>query len=396
MGIFDNRVMLVNEGSRSPTISIFGEIISANKSVIVDISFDHHIPAIKTLTPIQANGATITWASSQAIWTSGTNSAAHSQLQTKSAVVHHPGCTSWALFTCEWDVNDGQFGIFYRIGGVTQFIPQTAFNMDHIDGTGPNGFRIDPTKMNLFKISFGYSGIAPTIFEVMGEDGRMIPFHIIKFPNSQQGPSILNPSLPIRGEQIKSGSNFDQYIGMIDDNDGFSLGFRSSNLNANSIMKSACWVGGVDKGTLSEFRSECWTAFHNVTANATFYQYNFSVQNKITFLGKTNYSIAELIDLSAVSSLVGLGVIALIRNGTIGGVPNFVDIDTNESALAIDTSGTSISGGTYDYLFGFNGSQAKDTRGLFIHLHPGDILTFAINGPTTASVFASSRWREHL
>lgn len=100
-----------------------------------------------------------------------------------------------------------QFGVGIRKGGVDTFIPQSSFNKDKINGFGKSGFNLDTTKLGLYRLNFGYLGIAPICFQVYGGiDKGWITFHVYDLTNISNGTHINKPYLPIRFEAINSGN----------------------------------------------------------------------------------------------------------------------------------------------------------------------------------------------
>ena len=63
------------------------------------------------------------------------------------------------------------FGVLYMQNGTATFTPQSNFNLDKLDGTGKSNFVIDPTKLNIFYIAYGWLGAAPLEFGVCTENG---------------------------------------------------------------------------------------------------------------------------------------------------------------------------------------------------------------------------------
>tara|TARA_R110002167_G_scaffold126962_5_gene308165 strand:- start:4697 stop:6001 length:1305 start_codon:yes stop_codon:yes gene_type:complete len=135
------------------------------------------------------------------------------------------------------DSNDGYsfmfvgaaFGISYRTNGVQSNIPQSLWNTDRLDGTknstNPSGMLLDPTKGNVYQISYG-SGFGCVYFSVESQQtGDMILVHILQLGNLKVVPSAYNPTFPIRAEAFKDGtSDSGNYIVSVSDMSSFTLG----------------------------------------------------------------------------------------------------------------------------------------------------------------------------
>jgi hypothetical protein len=81
----------------------------------------------------------------------------------------------------------------------TETVPQSRWNLDPMDGTGPSRIILDLTKMQILVLSLQalYVGRAIVGFDVGGE---LIPVHEFKCANQEAFPYIAQASLPVRYE----------------------------------------------------------------------------------------------------------------------------------------------------------------------------------------------------
>jgi hypothetical protein len=100
--------------------------------------------------------------------------------------------------------NGTTFGLWTRFNGTDTFVAQTSWNTDTLSGAATSKFTragtpeaLVPTDINLYRVRFGWLGIAPVIFEVFSADGTFVTVHIARFPNSQTTVSITSPYLPM-------------------------------------------------------------------------------------------------------------------------------------------------------------------------------------------------------
>ncbi len=107
--------------------------------------------------------------------------------------------------------NGTTFGVFSRYKTTDTYYTQAQFNLDSLDGSAGSKFTragvpeaLDPTKLNVYRIRFGWVGGAPDLFEVLSPDGRWIAFHILRHPNFYTRASIANADLPITAEVSKT------------------------------------------------------------------------------------------------------------------------------------------------------------------------------------------------
>lgn len=88
------------------------------------------------------------------------------------------------------------------------WVHQTDFNIDTLDGNGPSGMVIDPTKLNVYQIDFRWLGAGRIRFAIEDQNtGALIPFHEILFSNQNQVAHIGNPSMRVGYRAISLGGS---------------------------------------------------------------------------------------------------------------------------------------------------------------------------------------------
>lgn len=75
----------------------------------------------------------------------------------------------------------------------TGFVPQTSWNRDKMDGAGPSGVTLDPTKLNVYRIALSGNGGSTVVFSMMVPGGVFVPVHVLEFPNSGTAIVQRNP-----------------------------------------------------------------------------------------------------------------------------------------------------------------------------------------------------------
>lgn len=84
------------------------------------------------------------------------------------------------------------------VANVETWVYQNDFNIDKLDGTGPSGVNLDPTKLNVWQINFRWLGAGEMRFAVEDPDnGDMIFFHHIHYSNRETTVHLDNPSLKV-------------------------------------------------------------------------------------------------------------------------------------------------------------------------------------------------------
>jgi hypothetical protein len=77
-------------------------------------------------------------------------------------------------------------------------IPQSSFNIDKLDGTGPSGFTIDTGKMQMMGLQYTWYGAGFVDFMVRGSDGNWIFAHRMKNNNVNTEAYMRTGNLPVR------------------------------------------------------------------------------------------------------------------------------------------------------------------------------------------------------
>lgn len=129
-----------------------------------------------------------------------------------------------------WGYKGTSWGIqYFRNGAEVSFTPQASFSEDALSGAASSLFTrdgtpeaIDLTKVNIFRIRFGWLSADSTIFEVQAPDARWVVVHEIKHPNLNSSGQLVNPNLMAHLVIAKSLSDA-----------------------TNIQMRSGCWAGGI-------------------------------------------------------------------------------------------------------------------------------------------------------
>jgi len=362
-------------------VSVFGENIISPLEDMINVQFQYGISSMQTMTSLTSTGTVFT-EDSMAVVSTGAASDGEASIQSKRSLRYRPGHEGYAFFTAlfeanaanstQWigifDESDGiaigyngtTFSIlFRRDGDADTTIAQSSFNRDPLDGTGPSGFTIDTTKLNVFRISYGWLGAAPITFQVLRQDGVWITFHIIERPNSENEPSLINPILPIQAEVKNSGN--------------------TSNLQ----LKSASWNAGIAGSESTAGHRYFSTDVIPASTIPTSETHMMTIRNKSIFQGKLN-KIEIRIAATGGGPIPTAGqdsmILRLRKNATVSGT-SFVDIDTSDSVVEVSTAGT-YSAGTGQGVFSLPSNNQGGPLILFfdptnytIILLPGESMT---------------------
>jgi hypothetical protein len=84
--------------------------------------------------------------------------------------------------------------------------PQSQFNRDTLDGTGPSGFKFDPTKMQMIGLQYTWYGAGFVDFMMRGGDGNWVYAHRYKQNNINDEAYMRTGNMPVRYELINESS----------------------------------------------------------------------------------------------------------------------------------------------------------------------------------------------
>ena len=122
-------------------------------------------------------------------------------------------------------------------------IPQSQFNIDKLDGTGPSGYTVDLTKMQMFYIDYSWYGAGFVRFGIRASDGNVIYCHKILNNNTNYLAYMRSGNLPGRYEtNTLSKTTF--MTG------GGTLGNWNSVLPQDSVIYANTTVGFPNTGTI--------------------------------------------------------------------------------------------------------------------------------------------------
>ena len=79
-------------------------------------------------------------------------------------------------------------------------VPQSQFNIDRLDGTGPSGMNLNLSKMQMFYIDYAWYGAGAIRFGVKDEFGEVIYVHRMTHANAKTSAYMRSGNLPARYE----------------------------------------------------------------------------------------------------------------------------------------------------------------------------------------------------
>lgn len=281
------------------------------------------------------------------------------------------------VFSVSGSIATGSFSILASGSREIQnFISQSAWSGDKLDGTGRTGANLIHTLGNVYQFNIQYLGFGAITVESQivpdnGNDAHFTTLHTMNFPNTSIRPSFSNPSYPfaMMAQSFGSTGSLKVKVGSFA---GFIEGERVLNGNRFSY-----------KNTLSSVSTTVWQPL-------------FSVLNSRRYGDKVNQSVVNLLSIGYACKLsnVGAGEFILIRDGILSGsgAPFFSRYDTTSCTL-FDTSSVSV---TYDKNSQvlFSVPVAENSQGNFIFseeidLQPGELITVAAKLTAGTATYAN-------
>lgn len=371
--------------------SAFGELKVVNAEAKILLHFPYNINTERVATVTTGSG-TVTQSNFQANLNTTAASSSTAKLITKEVVEYLPGSGVDARFTAVFTTgvagseqilgigndtdgffigyNGASFGLMTRNNTSDTWVAQSAFNLDTLDGSGPSGVTIDPTKGNVYRITFQWLGYgAITYFIEHPVSGSFIPVHRVEYANANTAPSLSNPSLPMMGKVTNTTNDT-------------AITIKTASLSAYSDAKET-GAGSVVFGQSS-------------TKSVTTENSVITLQNKATYQSVANQVRVRPTFLSLSSDGNKNVTVNLYINTTLGGVPSYTDVSANTSVCSYDVAGTTISGGRKvgSFALGKIENETIPLKDFGIVINPGDLFTVAATSAQTNEVTASLIWSE--
>jgi hypothetical protein len=216
-------------------VETFGAAVVSGRSSQIMANFSAPIAANDVTQSFTGSGS-LSQTSASAILNTGTGSTGPgwSRLASNAVLSYTPGNELYAVFTAGFTTPDNtdsyqraglydsrngffigysgsSFGATHRLDGVDTFYSASAFSHDTLTGSATSQFTrnhipeaINYARRNVFRIRYGYLGVAPIKFEVLSPDNDWVLYHMIRFPNTSIYPHTTNTSLPLAFESNKA------------------------------------------------------------------------------------------------------------------------------------------------------------------------------------------------
>jgi len=366
-----------------PITSVFGHVASSASTLVVQASFMYNLNTTVISTAVTGSGA-VTQASGQAIVSSGAAATSSGTLTTDRYCRALPGQTVRVIIGCVFSTgvanntqvcgagtaangvffgyNGVSFGVLYRSNSVDTWIAKTSWNVDKLDGTGPSGMTLDPTKGNLYMIEYDTSGYGTVSFIVNCTGGTTTPVtvHRVDFGNTLTAPGILNACLPCA-----------------------AISTNTTNTSAKTI--SVTGFSAYVHGDVQHVGNRQCTESTKTVTTATYVPV-ITLRNKATFNSISNTSGVFLNSMTVANNGNRVAIISLYDSPTLTSA-SYADVSTNTSCCDADKAATALSGGVllFTIHLGAVADQVIDLSMYNFYIPPSGFITVASKCATNGS-----------
>lgn len=393
--------------------SAFGEVLTASTSTLLHMHWANNVNSETNLTAVVNTGA-VTNTSGMAVLSTGLTAGSSATLRSKRVAAYSPGIGQDARFTLMYsptaagqagayqmagvgdlvsggsNLQDGYFiGFNYdRAGNTSDFcvfraydgsvttVRQDSFNGDALRGTGASGININTAmdKLHVFRICYRWLGAGMVYFQIeQPTTGEFVTFHSIQYASSAALTSSKNPNFRFCSTVSNATS-------------GGGISYSLTHASAAILMQGTQWL---ETGLLySRSNTKTITTETNI----------LTIRNDTDVFGGSGNNRAPLKVKQLSMSCDGTKncIFRGYLNTTLGGVPSYTKIATNNSLVSFDTAGTSVTSGRnlVSYSLGKTGNETVNLDDLFLVLYPGDIFTVTATSTANNDVFVSIVWVE--
>jgi hypothetical protein len=270
----------------------------------------------------------------------------------------------------------GTFAILTTgVAPTEQFIPQSAWNQDRFDGTGPSRQTIDPTKGNVYGVQFQYLGYGDAFFYVVnGLTGRPTLCHVIRNSNTRTSTVLRNPNLYLTWESRNTGTG-------------------------TSVVMRGASGGAFVEGPVTFLGAQFAVPPVDVAAGAGVETAVLSLRASTVYLNRQSTAQLQIDRISVACDGTRSVLFKVYKNATLT-APRWQNVNATTSAASYDQNATGFSVGSGTLVYAFvvakNSSTVESLTDIALFLQAGDYLTVTATSATANDVAASIVWIEDI
>jgi len=379
---FNPPVNITGRDGNRANVGIFGGLQVESLQDYVSVHFSLGFSVYEVITETTGDGSVVE-SESMAVLSGNTGTAS---IQSRQHVRYRPGHTFMAGGTVLFDgagigrigVHDGVDGFWIQYDTSTDVLSvvRTFDGVDTVQVVDQTRLRhIDWRRLNIWRIRFGYYGIAPVIFEVLRPGTLNYDnVHTFYLHGIASKPHIAMPLLPVRVEA-----------------------------GAGAVVKTA----SLQAGTLGGSENLGARIFSNVGSknfldNAD-EQFFILFRNLEIFNGRLNPITARLLFLNFASDIDGIVVVSFKRDPVISNAPTWIPVDTGNSVVEYSGDATFSDYGRQVASFFIAGGQkistaeSTDYSRIGLQLRPSEQMAITVqrlSGTVSFSIYQSMTWEE--
>lgn len=388
-------------------LSAFGDFRTIELSPLFQGTCEYTVDNTDLTTNTIVNGGTVTQALAMCITSTSTTTASTALFQSKQHAKYHAGFgflwRGTALFTAPVADTEQLIGIMDEVGSSVAFKNGFAIGYigttygfhifkndtietitlanwdDPLDGFGPSGDTIAQTNIEVYYIGGQYLGAgAITVWRENTRTGVIQKVYTHLYSGLNTDPSVHNP-------------NFHH-----------TMWVNNKTTTSNLIVKGASYAFFIEgKTEFTELQRPIHSTGIKQKTGVTSEVAILTIRNKATYASKTNFidvHIEAAFMATEATNANNISTCRIVKNATLGGTPSYSDINTTNSVIEVDTSGTTVSNGDPLFPFQLAGKNDKENKVMTGHkviLNPNDTLTIAcLSGAGSATFNAGLSWKD--
>ena len=381
---------LIDNSGKAAANTVFSDLVTGKRIPQITAQFQYPLTQDGSVVTT-ANGATASQSNSMLYLNTDAQSGSSIEIHSTDTLRYIPGFEVYNFFTVGFNApiegqdqyvglldDDTGFGIGYhgldfvfihRRDGVDTYYPinLTAFN-------NLAGYDLDPTKGNVYKLTFGYLGFAPATLEVVGPDNISRVLFVFPYPNSSVETHLSQTFLPVRAE--------------LNNNTGTT---------AMQLFVGSLSAGIVDGSGCSEYEFARFFNYTMASLTITDPTPIVAFKPKDTFGGRPNYVESRLSLISGATDLNKVARWIVIKNPVITNTPTWNDINI-DSVMQYSEDITIDFANSNDYFIVWNTGKVdsflEQIDNLHLDLKPGDTACFYLASSGTGEINLAVNWWE--
>lgn len=250
------------------------------------------------------------------------------------------------------------------------FIPQSTWNVDRFDGSGPSGVTLNPQNGNVYAIQFQYLGYGDAFFYIENPTtGRFALCHIIQNANARTSLVLRNPAAYVTWESRNIAT--------------------TTNVSLRGGSGAAFTEGQV------EFLGPRFGSNSSKTINAGVLTPLATLRSTRVFQNQASTGQLRM-DRVSVAADGTKSVELFLYRGAALTAAQFSQVSATTSTTDIDVAATAVSGGllVFALTVAKTGDISEDLTSLDIVLNAGETLTIAARSANNSDVTVSFAWVE--